>query len=71
LEKVLHDVEADVGCGAVDAAEEEDGYAHHGTGNDHCPFAADGGNAVSCGTDEDAYYAGEVDVDVGAVGVVE
>lgn len=41
LKKVLHNVEADVRCGAVDRAEEEDADAHQGGGNDHSPFSTD------------------------------
>jgi hypothetical protein len=71
LEEILHDVEADITGGAVDTAEQEDGNAHHGGGEDHGVFAADARDAVGCGAKQDADDAGEVDVDVGTVGVAE
>jgi hypothetical protein len=71
LEEILHDVEADITGGAVDTTEQEDGNAHHGGGEDHGIFAADARDTVRCGAEQDANDAGEVDVDVGAVGVAE
>ena len=68
LHKVFQHVEPDVAGFVVDGAEDEDAGAHEARGDHHCVFAADGGDAVHEGSEEDADDAGEVDVDVAAVG---
>lgn len=67
----MRTVEAYVGGFAVDGAEEEDADAHHGGGNDHGPFAADGGHAVHERSQDDTDDPWEVDVDVGAICVFQ
>ena len=68
LEEILHGVEADVRGLGVDGREEEERGGHEGAGDDHGPFAADEGDAVHQGAEEDAGDAADVDDDVVAVG---
>lgn len=71
LEEVFEREEAFVIRGGVDGGEEEDGGAHEAGGEAHGPLAAEGGDAVHEGAEEDAEDAGRVGVDVCSVGVGE
>ena len=71
LEEVLQDTQPDVGSLAVDGREEEERHGHQRRGDDHGPLPAHAGEVVAQYAEEDANDAGQVDVDVGAVGVVE
>lgn len=68
LEKILHGEEAQILGDRVDGCEEEDGCAHETRGEDHGPFAADGGDAISYAAEEDAEDTRGVGVDVACVG---
>lgn len=68
LEEILHCIKSDVGGFGVYSSEEEEGEAHESRGADHGPFAADAGDAVHEGAEEDARDAADVDNDEVAIG---
>ena len=67
MEEIFHGVKANVRGFGVYSCEEEEGETHQGRGADHGPFAADAGDAVHEGAEEDAGNAADVDNDEVAI----